>query len=68
MNNREISQEIANIRTPQLFKPLMLQPVWKDIFAPNGELLREGELIRRTALSQTLAAIAKGGADAFYKV
>ena len=46
----------------------MLKPVWRDIFAPGGELLREGETIHRTALSRTLAAIAEGGADAFYKV
>lgn len=43
-------------------------PVWRDIFAPNGLPLKEGELIRRTSYSQTLAAIASHGPDAFYKV
>ena len=41
---------------------------WKAIFAPCGALLKEGEIIRRTNLSQTLATIADHGADAFYKV
>ena len=42
--------------------------VWGDIFAPNGTILKEGELVRRTAYSKTLAAIASEGPDVFYKV
>lgn len=42
--------------------------IWRDIFAPNGSPLKEGELIRRTSYSQTLEAIASHGPDAFYKV
>lgn len=41
---------------------------WKPIFAPNGVLLKEGDMIRRTNLSRTLAVIAQEGPDAFYKV
>ncbi|KAF6761173.1 nucleophile aminohydrolase [Ephemerocybe angulata] len=48
--------------------PFMLHnPDWSDIFAPEGRYLKEGEIIRRTNLSTTLTAIAKGGSDAFYK-
>ncbi len=50
-----------------IFAPLMLHhPDWKPIFAPEGRTLKAGETIRRTNLSRTLAAIAEGGADAFY--
>ncbi|KAI0682415.1 gamma-glutamyltranspeptidase [Cytidiella melzeri] len=41
-------------------------PDWKAVFAPKGCLLREGDIIRRTALSHTLAKIAEEGPDAFY--
>lgn len=40
---------------------------WKAIFAPNGELLAEGDLIQRTNLSKTLSTIASQGPDALYK-
>lgn len=43
-------------------------PDWSDIFAPEGILLTEGQIIRRTALSRTLERVASEGADAFYKV
>lgn len=39
-----------------------------DIYAPNGTLAREGDLIRRPALATTLETIANEGPDAFYKV
>lgn len=51
-----------------MFSELMLnEPDWKAVFAPEGRLLREGEIIRRTNLSRTLEAIAEQGPDAFYK-
>ncbi|EJU04431.1 gamma-glutamyltranspeptidase [Dacryopinax primogenitus] len=39
---------------------------WKDIFAPRGEWLTEGEWIERKNFSRTLQTIAEQGADAFY--
>ena len=52
-----------------MFAPLMLnEPDWKEVFAPKGCLLKEGDTIHRPALSVTLAAIAAQGPDAFYKV
>ncbi|KAF8491258.1 gamma-glutamyltranspeptidase [Gautieria morchelliformis] len=51
----------------QLYSKLMLEnPDWRSVFAPNGELLREGDLIRRTNYSRTLHTIAEQGAEAFY--
>jgi gamma-glutamyltranspeptidase / glutathione hydrolase / leukotriene-C4 hydrolase len=53
----------------QWFPDLMLNnPDWSAIFAPQGRFLREGEIIRRTNLSRTLASIAQEGADALYQV
>lgn len=53
----------------QWFPDLMLNnPDWSVIFAPQGRFLREGEIIRRTNLSRTLAIIAQEGADALYQV
>ncbi|KAK0212706.1 nucleophile aminohydrolase [Desarmillaria ectypa] len=50
------------------FADLMLGNLdWRDVFAPNGVLLKEGEIIRRANYSRTLAMIATDGADAFYK-
>lgn len=40
----------------------------RDIFAPNGIPLREGDTIYRLNYSITLETIATHGADAFYKV
>ena len=51
-----------------MFSFLMLnEPDWRAIFAPEGRLLREGEIIRRTNLSRTLETIAEEGPGAFYK-
>ncbi|KAF8625422.1 hypothetical protein AX15_005384 [Amanita polypyramis BW_CC] len=50
------------------FSDLMLNsPDWRAIFAPNGSLLKEGDIMRRTNLSRTLSDVAEQGADAFYK-
>lgn len=52
----------------QWYADLMLNnPDWSAIFAPQGKLLHEGEIIRRTNLSRTLASIAQEGADALYQ-
>jgi len=62
----EVDKELGR-RIPW-YKDLMLNNSdWKAIFAPGGALLKEGQFIRRTNLSQTLATIADHGADAFYK-
>lgn len=47
---------------------MLEEPDWSQIFAPNGRLLEEGELIRRTNLSRTLQTIADEGPNAFYTV
>ncbi|KAL4066312.1 gamma-glutamyltranspeptidase [Scleroderma yunnanense] len=52
----------------QRYSRLMLEhDDWKPIFAPDGKLLLQGETIRRTNYSRTLAIIASEGPEAFYK-
>lgn len=52
-----------------MFDDLMLNnPDWSEVFAPNGVLLKEGQMIHRNALARTLAQVASEGADALYKV
>ena len=51
-----------------MFSKMMLNdPDWRAVFAPEGCLLREGDVIRRTALSRTLERVAAEGVDAFYR-
>lgn len=47
---------------------MLNNPDYSAIFAPEGRLLREGEMIYRVNLSRTLEAVAAEGADALYKV
>ncbi|TFK74043.1 gamma-glutamyltranspeptidase [Pluteus cervinus] len=54
-------------RIPWYSELLLNDPDWKPIFAPHGELLKEGEMIRRTNYSRTLKAIAAHGSKAFYE-
>ena len=42
-------------------------PDWSPIFAPDGVILSEGDIIRNVNLSRTLGLIAEQGADAFYQ-
>ena len=46
---------------------LLQHPDWRQVFAPDGVLLREGDKIRTVNLSRTLGLIAERGADAFYQ-
>jgi gamma-glutamyltranspeptidase/glutathione hydrolase/leukotriene-C4 hydrolase len=61
-----VDKELA--RRLQMFAKLVLpKEDWSTIFAPEGRMLLEGEIIRRTNYSRTLSAIATEGPDVFYK-
>ncbi|KAH9992573.1 nucleophile aminohydrolase [Russula vinacea] len=50
------------------YRSLFLKhPDWRHVFAPDGVLLKEGDIIRNLNLSRTLGLIAERGADAFYQ-
>lgn len=40
---------------------------FSDVYMPNGEAPKKGEIFKNPALANTLEKIAKGGRDAFYK-
>ncbi|KAF9566795.1 gamma-glutamyltranspeptidase [Agrocybe pediades] len=61
----EVDRELGK-RIPWFSDLMLNNPDWNVIFAPNGRLLREGEIIRRTNLSRTLSMISAGGSKAFY--
>jgi len=62
----EVDRELGR-RIPWFAELMLNNPDWNAIFAPDGVLLREGEIIRRTNLSRTLDVIAREGSDGFYK-
>ncbi|EIW83028.1 gamma-glutamyltranspeptidase [Coniophora puteana RWD-64-598 SS2] len=60
-----VDPELA--RRIKMFAPIMLYNAqFQPVFAPKGKLLVEGDSIKRTNLSRTLAIIAEEGPDAFY--
>ncbi|KAF9647325.1 gamma-glutamyltranspeptidase [Thelephora ganbajun] len=61
---RELTRRINN----PLVRTLMTGTQdWSDIFAPDGHILQEGDIIRRANLSRTLSIIAREGARGFYQ-
>lgn len=51
----------------QVFRTMMeSEPDWSTVFAPNGAVLCKEQWIKREALANTLEAIGREGADAFY--
>ncbi|KAF9244887.1 gamma-glutamyltranspeptidase [Melanogaster broomeanus] len=64
----EWTVDVELARRIQMFPDLMLNNEdWRAVFAPDGKLLLQGETIRRTNYSRTLARIAAEGPNAFYK-
>jgi gamma-glutamyltranspeptidase/glutathione hydrolase/leukotriene-C4 hydrolase len=61
----QVSRELA--RRLRIFGGFMLRdPTWAAVYAPRGELLVEGDWIRRPTYAKTLATIAKEGPGALY--
>lgn len=47
--------------------PMMLtDPLWSEVYAPNGTLAQEGDIIYKHRLANTLERISKEGAGVFY--
>lgn len=62
-----VGPELGRRLQYDLLKDLLLNdPTWSSVFAPKGEILKEGQWIKREALADTLETISKEGADAFY--
>ncbi|KAK4704934.1 hypothetical protein P7C70_g1271, partial [Phenoliferia sp. Uapishka_3] len=64
----DIGPEMARrLSIPALSAWMLEKKVWRDQFAPDGELLKVGETLRRPAYARTLEKIGKQGAGAFYE-
>lgn len=61
-----VDKELAK-RIKVFSSSLLGSPDFSAIFAPEGSLLREGDIIRRTNYSETLSTIAYHGPSSFYK-
>ncbi|ETW81007.1 hypothetical protein HETIRDRAFT_155010 [Heterobasidion irregulare TC 32-1] len=63
----KVGVELGRRMNLDMFRPVMLgKDDWRSIFAPNGVILTEGEIIHRANYSKTLAAIAADGSNALY--
>ncbi|KAF8213404.1 gamma-glutamyltranspeptidase [Mycena galopus ATCC 62051] len=45
---------------------ILSDPLWGEVYAPNGTLLKQGDTAYRTRYADTLEQVAEHGADAFY--
>ncbi|KAJ7088865.1 gamma-glutamyltranspeptidase [Mycena belliarum] len=45
---------------------ILKDPLWTEVYAPNGTLLKQGDTVYRKRYADTLEEIAAHGADAFY--
>ncbi|ORZ35374.1 gamma-glutamyltranspeptidase [Catenaria anguillulae PL171] len=45
---------------------IMASPIWRAVFAPQGQLVSQGALVKRPAYARTLRDVAHRGAQAFY--
>ncbi|OZJ05970.1 hypothetical protein BZG36_01253 [Bifiguratus adelaidae] len=63
-----VGAELARrLSLPILKEWLESDPEWNYIFAPNGTVLKQGDILKRDNLADTLELIANEGPDAFYK-
>ncbi len=62
-----VSPRLASALSSSYANSLQTFPAARHYFFPNGKPLQVGEIITNPALGRTLAAIARNGADEFYR-
>lgn len=62
----EVSPRLAKLVEIEMNPGLRQMPVAAEYFYPNGEPLKEGDVLKNTELAKTLRKVAAEGADAFY--
>ncbi|KAK7437861.1 hypothetical protein VKT23_018298 [Stygiomarasmius scandens] len=61
-----VNVDLASELNADTFPFLLSDPLWAEVYAPNGTLLKEGDTCYRKRYAQTLQKLANHGADAFY--
>ncbi|KAF9777737.1 gamma-glutamyltranspeptidase [Thelephora terrestris] len=61
-----VNQDLAAALNNDTYPFLTTDPLWAEVYAPNGILLQQGDTAYRKRYANTLEIIAQQGADAFY--
>lgn len=59
-------RRVERASTLATFPFLTTDPLWSEVYAPNGTLLSQNDICYRKRYADTLETISKHGADAFY--
>ncbi|TXT03848.1 hypothetical protein VHUM_04325 [Vanrija humicola] len=65
-NGWKVSKQLASVLAGPSSAFMKNDPLWAEIYWPNGAPAKEGDTIYRKKYAAALAKIAKEGADAFY--
>ncbi|THV00494.1 gamma-glutamyltranspeptidase [Dendrothele bispora CBS 962.96] len=61
-----VNVDLAGQLDAELYPFLLSDPLWAEVYAPNGTLLEAGDICYRKRYAETLQKLADNGADAFY--
>ncbi|KAF5346009.1 hypothetical protein D9758_013874 [Tetrapyrgos nigripes] len=61
-----VNADLASELNATMFPFLLSDPLWAEVYAPNGTLLKQGDTCYRKRYANTLEQLAEKGADAFY--
>ncbi|KAI8912163.1 gamma-glutamyltranspeptidase [Powellomyces hirtus] len=65
-NGFKIGNQLSVAINAKKYPFLCADPIWREVYCPNGTAKGEGEWIRNKRYAITLDKIAKGGPDVFY--
>lgn len=61
--NKDLHNAIQDFKDDMITQ----DPLWAEVYAPNGQVVEFGQTMYRKRLANTLEAIANQGPEAFYK-
>jgi len=65
-NGFRVNKDLADALSATSYPFLLSDPLWAVTYAPNGTLLKEGDVVVRKRYANTLSILASEGPDAFY--